>query len=169
VVGLDVSPAYLAYAQTYADSENVSSIAFVRGDILALPFGHDVFDGIFVRNVLPYLPHGRALREIATRLRNGGWLCIITHGVAYYLEQFAAAVKATDPVRAAIDVAVLANGSLHSLTGCQVRVGGKCQVYSTLRRLEKCLAKCGLAVEGAWDTPGFCHMTHSWMVKAVKR
>jgi len=168
VFGVDVNEAYLTYAKTYADSEKVGNTAFVRGDVLALPFGHDVFDGVFVRNVLPYLPHGRALREVASRLRYGGWLCVITHGIAYYLGQFAAAVRAADARRAAIDLAVLANGSLHSLTGCQVRVGRKCQVFSTLSRLEKTLATCGLVVKRAWRTPGCCGMTHSWMVEAVK-
>jgi demethylmenaquinone methyltransferase/2-methoxy-6-polyprenyl-1,4-benzoquinol methylase len=82
VVGLDFAPAMVGAARKKAADLGISSVEFVVGDVLALPFEKDVFDAVTVgfglRNVAD-LP--LALREIHRVLRAGGRLaCLeLTH------------------------------------------------------------------------------------------
>jgi len=83
VVGLDIARAMLRRAAGRVRRGNVSNVALVRGDALALPFRDGVFDAINCSggfHQLPDLP--RAIDEIARVLKSGGRLAASTFAKA---------------------------------------------------------------------------------------
>lgn len=75
VVGLDLSPAMLAFAVRAARRERVANVLWVRGDAMALPFADGSLDAVNCCGALHLFPDvSRALDEIHRVLRVGGTL-----------------------------------------------------------------------------------------------
>jgi ubiquinone/menaquinone biosynthesis C-methylase UbiE len=77
VVGLDLNPRYLAYARARAAAEGLTNLAFVQGDVQALPFQGSSFDLAWSQSVLYFLPRPTdAVREFRRVLAPGGALVV---------------------------------------------------------------------------------------------
>jgi ubiquinone/menaquinone biosynthesis C-methylase UbiE len=73
VVGLDLSPAMLAYARRRAREEGLANVALVRGDALRLPFATGRFDAVNCCGALHLFPDADlALCEVDRVLKPGG-------------------------------------------------------------------------------------------------
>ena len=73
IVGLDYSPAMLAYAQRRARAERVPNLDLLRGNALSLPFRSATFDVVNCCGALHLFPDvPQALREVHRVLVEGG-------------------------------------------------------------------------------------------------
>jgi len=87
-VGLDLSGTRLEMARGTATRAEVSNLAYVEGDVCAIPFDDDHFDVAFSRFTFEYLrePH-RALKEMKRVTRPGGRVVVMDldgNGVFHY-------------------------------------------------------------------------------------
>jgi ubiquinone/menaquinone biosynthesis C-methylase UbiE len=87
VVGVDLSAAYLAQAQSAAaQAERAQQISFLSGDIGALPFDDHTFDLVWCAQSLYSLPSPlEALRELHRVTRPGGKVVIFENDVFHQL------------------------------------------------------------------------------------
>ncbi len=73
VTGLDLTEAMVAMARENAKTAGIANAEFVQGDIEALPFPDDSFDGVMSNCVINHAPDKlRVYREIRRVLRTGG-------------------------------------------------------------------------------------------------
>jgi ubiquinone/menaquinone biosynthesis C-methylase UbiE len=71
--GFDREPRYIDYARRRASAANTSNIAFVEGNLLALPFADHSFDVVWSKHVLQWMAQpAKALAEFARVTRPGG-------------------------------------------------------------------------------------------------
>jgi SAM-dependent methyltransferase len=73
VTGVDLTPAMIEEAERRADEEEIDNVGFALGDVTALDFGNDCFDGAITRLSLHHIPApGRVVGEMARLVRPGG-------------------------------------------------------------------------------------------------
>ena len=73
VVGVDIEPGQLQFAQTGAAHREMSNIHFAVSDLYALPFPDGTFDAVFLHGVLEHMQAPvKALREVRRVLKHGG-------------------------------------------------------------------------------------------------
>lgn len=87
IVSVDVSRQSLAAAKALAAKERLENVAFVRADILHLPFPPATFDHVFACFVLEHLPDPvLALARLRAALKPGGTVTVIEgdHGSTYF-------------------------------------------------------------------------------------
>jgi ubiquinone/menaquinone biosynthesis C-methylase UbiE len=76
MTGVDADPRMLAAGRARAEAMGLA-VAFVEGDIRALPFPDASFDAVVAVTVLCFVPHAQhAVREMARVLRPGGRMVI---------------------------------------------------------------------------------------------
>ena len=86
-VSVDRSAVSLAEAACIVEDQRISTVAFSRADIFALPFGKDCFNHVWVCHVLEHLKQpAEALRRLSDVLEIGGSLTAIEgdHGSCYF-------------------------------------------------------------------------------------
>src|SRR5215470_4285163 len=92
-LGIDRSPAMLAYARAKLERAKLSHAQVRQGDIYDLPLADAVADGIVMHQVMHFLGDPpQAIREAARVLRPGGRLLIVDfapHELEYLRDQFA--------------------------------------------------------------------------------
>jgi 2-polyprenyl-3-methyl-5-hydroxy-6-metoxy-1,4-benzoquinol methylase len=77
VMGVDLTPAMIEEAERRADEEGIDNVSFALGDVTALDFGADCFDGAITRLSLHHIPApGRVVAEMARLVRPGGWVLV---------------------------------------------------------------------------------------------
>jgi ubiquinone/menaquinone biosynthesis C-methylase UbiE len=83
VVGIDLNPAYISYAQDLGRAAALDNLTFEQGDLRALPFTPASFDVIWSRFVLYFLPNPEAaIAEFRRVIRPGGtWSLHFTIGL----------------------------------------------------------------------------------------
>lgn len=80
IVGLDLNPDYVAYAQARADAEGLRNVRFEAGDLQALRFEPGSFDLVWSQFVLYFLPDPQAALEGFRRIvRPGGKVIAALH------------------------------------------------------------------------------------------
>jgi len=78
VVGLDLTPQMLPLAATLAAERGAGNLAFIAGDVEAMPFGDGTFDLVTCRIAPHHFPEiGRFIAEAVRVLRLGGVLAIV--------------------------------------------------------------------------------------------
>jgi len=163
ITSIDMSAASIVQARRRIEEAGVTNVAFREADILALPFGPQSFDHVFVCFVLEHLPAAAlALERLVAVLKPGGSLTVIEgdHGSTLFHPDSAAA-------RASIDC----------LVQLQRRAGGDALIG---RRLYPLLVQSGLgsicveprivyvdASRPAW-VDGFTNKTFIAMVEGVR-
>jgi ubiquinone/menaquinone biosynthesis C-methylase UbiE len=76
-VGIDATPAFVAYAERAAREQGVEGVAFQLGDARALPFAEASFELVSCRAAFHHFPEpGRVLAEMARVLKPGARLLI---------------------------------------------------------------------------------------------
>jgi SAM-dependent methyltransferase len=98
-VSIDISTKSLAEAEARATQAGLHNFEFLPADILALPFGPESFDHIFVCFVLEHLRQPEeALAALKQVLRPGGTITVIEgdHGSTYFHPDSKAARKAIE-------------------------------------------------------------------------
>jgi SAM-dependent methyltransferase len=96
-VSVDISPDSIAEAKRRTDAAGLTNVRFLEADILALPFGPESFDHVFVCFVLEHLAQPvEALVELKRLLRPGGTMTVIEgdHGSACFHPDSRAARRA---------------------------------------------------------------------------
>lgn len=92
-LGLDRSPAMLAYARTKLENARLANTQVRQADIYDLPIADQCADAVVMHQVLHFLPDPqRAIREAARVLAPGGRLLIVDfapHTLEFLREQFA--------------------------------------------------------------------------------
>jgi ArsR family transcriptional regulator len=92
-IGIDLSPAMLAYARSKLERRGLLNAQVRQGDIYHLTLPDHAADAIIMHQVLHFLRDpGRAVREAARVLAPGGRLLIVDfapHELAFLREQFA--------------------------------------------------------------------------------
>jgi SAM-dependent methyltransferase len=74
VTGVDISPRNIATARRRVEEAAISGVEFVEGDVLALPFPDEEFDGVFSNGVLHHTTDWRrGVAELVRVLKPGGW------------------------------------------------------------------------------------------------
>ncbi len=77
VVGVDLNPDYVTYAQRRAAAEGLSNLSFQQGDLQALPFEAASFDIVWSHLVLYFVPRPEpAVAEFRRVLKSGGRLIV---------------------------------------------------------------------------------------------
>jgi SAM-dependent methyltransferase len=77
VAGVDLTPAMIEEAERRAGEEGIGNVDFALGDVTALDFGDDSFDGAITRLSLHHIPAaGRVVAEMARLVRPGGWVLV---------------------------------------------------------------------------------------------
>jgi SAM-dependent methyltransferase len=77
VTGVDLTPAMIAEAERRAEEEGIDNVDFALGDVTAVAFGDDCFDGAITRLSLHHIPApGRVVAEMARLVRPGGWVLV---------------------------------------------------------------------------------------------
>lgn len=73
ITGIDREPRYIDYARRRAHAERMSNIAFVEGNLMALPFEDGSFDVVWSKHVLQWIAQpAKALAEFVRVARPGG-------------------------------------------------------------------------------------------------
>jgi ubiquinone/menaquinone biosynthesis C-methylase UbiE len=85
VVGVDTTPQRVRTASLIASHNEVPNGSFCTGDISALPFESDSFDGIFSYSVVYFADLEQVAEEWYRVLRPGGRAYLCTNGVGKYL------------------------------------------------------------------------------------
>lgn len=163
ITSIDMSAESIVQARRRIEEAGVTNVAFREADILALPFGPQSFDHVFVCFVLEHLPAAAlALERLVSVLKPGGSLTVIEgdHGSTLFHPDSAAA-------RASIDC----------LVQLQRRAGGDALIG---RRLYPLLVQTGIgsicveprivyvdASRPAW-VDGFTNKTFIAMVEGVR-
>lgn len=96
-ISVDISLASIAEAQRRVNAADLTNVDFRQADILALPFGLESFDHVFVCFVLEHLSRPvEALAILGGLLKPGGTITVIEgdHGSAYFHPDSSAAQKA---------------------------------------------------------------------------
>lgn len=92
-LGLDRSPAMLAYARAKLENARLSNTQVRQADIFDLPLADQCADAVIMHQVLHFLPDPqRAVREAARVLAPGGRIMIVDfapHTLEFLREQFA--------------------------------------------------------------------------------
>src|SRR4051794_41023045 len=77
VSGVDLTPAMIEEAERRGGGGGVDNVGFPIGDVTALDFGDDCFDGAITRLSLHHIPApGRVVAEMARLVRPGGWVLV---------------------------------------------------------------------------------------------
>jgi SAM-dependent methyltransferase len=77
VIGVDINPGYVAYAQKRASEEGLTNLSFETGDLQDLAFDDRSFDVVWSQFVLYFLPDPEAaLKEFRRLLKPGGTVLI---------------------------------------------------------------------------------------------
>jgi 2-polyprenyl-3-methyl-5-hydroxy-6-metoxy-1,4-benzoquinol methylase len=77
VTGVDLTPAMIEEAERRASEEGIDNVGFAVGDVTALDFDEDSFDGAITRLSLHHIPApGRVVAEMARLVRPGGWALV---------------------------------------------------------------------------------------------
>jgi SAM-dependent methyltransferase len=77
VKGVDLTPAMIEEAERRATEEGIENVHFSLGDVTALDFAADSFDGAITRLSLHHIPApGRVVAEMARLVRPGGWVLV---------------------------------------------------------------------------------------------
>lgn len=80
VIGLDITPGYINYAQQRADVAGLTNLKFIQGDAQNLPFDPASFDTVWSQFVLYFLPDPKAaIAGFAKVLKPGGTLLTAFH------------------------------------------------------------------------------------------
>jgi ubiquinone/menaquinone biosynthesis C-methylase UbiE len=91
---VDISAASVAQAARAVEQAGLTNVAFLQGDVFALPFAPGSFDDVFVCFVLEHLARPvAALAGLTALLRPGGTMTVIEgdHGSTYFHPESAAA------------------------------------------------------------------------------
>ena len=77
VVGVDLTPAFVAKAQAASAERGFKNISFREGDVEKLPFANETFDIVTCHKALHHFPSAaKALQEMHRVLKRGGRLVI---------------------------------------------------------------------------------------------
>ncbi len=77
VIGIDLTPAFVAKARATAIENHLKNVSFCEGDVEHLPFGDQTFDIVTCHKALHHFPNPvRALDEMNRVLRAGGRLVL---------------------------------------------------------------------------------------------
>jgi SAM-dependent methyltransferase len=77
VTGVDLTPAMVEEAKRRASEEGIGNVDFALGDVTAVDFGDDRFDGAITRLSLHHIPApGRVVAEMARLVRPGGLVLV---------------------------------------------------------------------------------------------
>ncbi len=88
VTGVDREPRFIDYARRRAKSDGTSNIAFVEGNLLALPFENASFDVVWSKHVLQWMAEpAAALKEFARVTRPGGRV-VVSNFDGFLLQHF---------------------------------------------------------------------------------
>ena len=83
VVGVDLNPSYIAYAQGRGREAQLDNLAFMQGNLQALSFAAATFDIIWSRFVLYFLPDpGAAIAEFKRVIRPNGRIVVTLHSLS---------------------------------------------------------------------------------------
>jgi trans-aconitate methyltransferase len=111
ILSVDVSADSIAEARARVKQAAFQNVEFLQADILALPFGPETFDHVFVCFVLEHLPKPvAALETLRTLLKPGGTITVIEgdHGSAYFYPDSEAARAA---IRCQVELQQAAGGN----------------------------------------------------------
>jgi ubiquinone/menaquinone biosynthesis C-methylase UbiE len=76
-IGLDIEPLQVARARALADQTGLTSLRFVVGNVLTVPFPDALFDVVFAHNTLEHLSKPiEAMKEMKRLLKPGGLVAI---------------------------------------------------------------------------------------------
>jgi ubiquinone/menaquinone biosynthesis C-methylase UbiE len=112
-ISVDISPGSVAAAQRKAQAAGLTNVQFRQADILALPFGPESFDHVFVCFVLEHLSRPvEALATLMALLKPGGTVTVIEgdHGSAYFHPDSRAAQRA---IQCQVELQRAAGGDAH--------------------------------------------------------
>ena len=163
IVAMDVSAVSLGTARDRTRSARQENVAFVQGDIYALPFAPATFDHVFICFVLEHLSRPTealaALRRVA---RPGGTITVIEgdHGSAYFHPD---SPHARRTIQCLVDLQARAGGN--SLIG---RALYPLLVNAGLRDVE--VSPRVVYVDASWPglVEGFTKQTFTAMVEGVR-
>lgn len=86
VVGIDINPDYVRYAQARAEEAGLENLSYEVASLTELPFEDGAFDAVWSLMVLIFLPdRDAALRELARVVSPGGRVIAAQQGIAMHL------------------------------------------------------------------------------------
>lgn len=155
VTGADLMPSFLTLCRVFAAREGLSAPRLVTATGATLPFARGVFDFVFSRLALNYMPAEDAVGEMARVATDGAWLVVTLNLLPWEWRTFLDNVRSLRARSVAYGVFKFMNGSLYHLTGRQVtlRYRGRMHavhspVYHTVRSVRRLLARHGFEVLG---------------------
>lgn len=122
VIGVDINPAYVAFARQRASEAGLDNLTYHIGTLTDLPFDDGTFDTIFSLMVLIFLQNRQdAISEMARVARPGGRVIAMQQGIAMQLN-YPPEPELESHIRKFFDIA-FPNWKLEALPGMMTLAG----------------------------------------------
>lgn len=87
IVGIDLTPGYVADARTLASAEGLDNTTFEVGDLMRLPFADGTFDFVWSQFVLYFVPDAQqVVREFCRVTKPGGRVVAALHKLPAHID-----------------------------------------------------------------------------------
>jgi SAM-dependent methyltransferase len=145
VVGADIEPIYLHFAEVFAKLEGQSVPELVRSPAEQLPFGAASFDLVLFPGSLQYMEIRRALREVSRVLAPGGRAIVVVGHFGGYLRESRRRVRSSGfkPRAVLRETRAVAGMLLYPWVG-RAFLAPFAEVYPTKERLLRWISDAGL-------------------------